>query len=66
MPASAEDEMARLHQELKDLQAAVAQVSPPLHPRTMAIATAKIVTVQGQIKELERKLKERRGGTQCT
>ena len=59
--ANDEDEIATLRQELKDLQAAVGQVNPPLHPRTMAIAKAKIVTLQGRINELERKLKQRRG-----
>ena len=59
--ANDEDEIATLRQELKDLQAAVGQVNPPLHPRTMAIAKAKIVKLQGQINEFERKLKQRHG-----
>ena len=66
MPSTDEETIAGLRQELNDLQAAVAQVNPPLHPRTMAIAKEKIARVQGQIKELERKLKQRRGGPQCT
>jgi hypothetical protein len=58
MPAKDEDEIARVRQELKDLQAAAARVNPPLHPRTMAIAQAKIVKLQHQIEEFERKLRD--------
>ena len=58
MPTKPEDEIAGLRQELNDLQSATAQANPPLDPRTMAIAQAKIGTLQRQISDLERKLRD--------
>ena len=51
-----DDEIARVRKELADLEAALtAPPSPPLGSHVMAIALAKIATLQRQLKELEGK-----------
>ena len=50
------DEIVNLHQELKDLEAAIARRDTPLSPYTIGIARAKIAKLQRQIKELEEAL----------
>lgn len=59
MPSqSIEDEIAGLRQELAQLKAAIVQTNPPLHPRTMAVAKAKITKLHADIKALEAKRKQ--------
>ena len=50
-----DDEIARVRKELADLEALTAPPSPPLGSHVMAIALAKIATLQRQLKELEGK-----------
>jgi hypothetical protein len=44
-----------MHQELRDLATAIMRQDPPLDQRAKAIAEAKILTLQRQIKTLEDK-----------
>ena len=63
MPANVEDELAGLRKELNDLKSATAEVNPPLHPRTLAVALTKIATLRRQIRDFEEKRRDakRRG-----
>ena len=54
MSRNIDQEIADMRQELKDLEEAIARKDAPLGPRTMAIAEAKIVTLQGQIAAMKR------------
>jgi hypothetical protein len=47
------EELARLRQEFKDLQALIAASDPPLDAHTLKIARAKIDTLLNQISELD-------------
>ena len=58
MPNALQEEIDGLRRELYDLQSVTALPNPPLHPRTMSIALAKIATLQRQIAELEKQLKD--------
>ena len=55
-----DEEIAGLRRELNDLEAATAMLNPPLPPHTMMIALAKMTTLQRQIAELEKKLRDAR------
>ena len=49
-------ELTRLRKELRDLESLVAELSPPLDPRALDIAMAKIKTLLAQIDDLQRNL----------
>ena len=53
-----QEEIDGLRRELNDLESVTALPNPPLHPRTMSIALAKIATRQRHIAELEKKLRD--------
>ena len=49
MSRNADQEIAAMRQEIKDLEKAIARQDPPLAPSTRAVAEAKIATLQSQI-----------------
>ena len=53
MSRNIDQEIADMHQELKDLEGAIARQDPPLDPRTRGIAEAKIATLRDQIAALK-------------
>ena len=50
-----DNDLEGLHQELRNLATAIMRQDPPLDQRTKAIAEAKILALQRQIKTLEEK-----------
>ena len=54
MSRNIDQEIADLHQEIQDLEKAIARQDPPLAPYIRAIAEAKIATLQGQIAAMKR------------
>jgi len=49
-----DQEIADMRQEIKDLEKAIAQRNPPLHPRARATADAKIAKLRDQIEVIKR------------
>lgn len=58
--AHIQEQIDGIRRELNDLEAATATLNPPLPPHTMMIALAKLTTLQHQIAELEKKLRDAR------
>jgi hypothetical protein len=47
-------EISDMRQEIQDLEKAIAQRNPPLHPRVKALAEAKIAKLRDQIEVVKR------------
>jgi hypothetical protein len=54
MSRNIDQEIADMHQEIQDLEKAIAQENPPLHPRARAMAEAKIAKLRDQIEVIKR------------
>ena len=54
MSRNIDQEIADMHQEIQDLEKAIARQDPPLHPRVRAMAEAKIAKLRDQIEVTKR------------
>jgi len=54
MSRNIDQEIADMHQEIQDLEKAIARQDPTLHPRVRAMAEAKIAKLRDQIEVIKR------------
>jgi hypothetical protein len=54
MSQNMDSEIADMRQEIQDLEKAIVQRNPPLHPRVRAVAEAKIAKLRDQIAVVKR------------